>query len=37
MLQAHYEQVPETLEVREARTGGKILVTTLLCAQQTPK
>lgn len=37
MLQAHYEHAPETLEVREVRTGGKILVTTLLCAQQTAK
>ena len=37
MSQAHYAQAPDTVEVRELRTGGKVLVTTLLCAQQTTK
>lgn len=37
MPQADYEQAPDTLTVRELRTGGKTLVTTLLCAKQTPK
>lgn len=37
MTQAHYHQAPATLEVRELRTGGKTLVTTLLCPQQTAK
>jgi hypothetical protein len=37
MTQADYEQAPETLRVRELRTGGKTLVTTLLCPKQTPK
>jgi len=37
MSQAYFEKVPEKLEVRELKTGGKILVTTLLCPNQTPK
>jgi hypothetical protein len=37
MAETDYEQVPDTLTVRELRTGGKILVTTLLCPKQTPK
>lgn len=37
MTQEDYEQVPETLTVRELKAGGKILVTTLNCAKQTPK
>lgn len=37
MTQAHYEQAPRSLTVRELRTGGKILVTTLLCPKETPK
>lgn len=37
MTQADYDQTPDTLTVRELHTGGKILVTTLLCAKQTPK
>ena len=32
----HY-QAPKTLQVRELHSGGKILVTTLLCPKQTPK
>lgn len=32
-----YAQAPEFLTVRELATGGKILVTTLLCPTQTPK
>lgn len=32
-----YERFPERLSVRELYTGGKVLVTTLLCPKQTPK
>lgn len=35
MSQADYEQAPESITVREVRTGGKTLVTTLLCPKQT--
>jgi hypothetical protein len=37
MSQADYDQTPSTLRVRELRTGGKILVTTLLCPKTTHK
>ena len=37
MSEAAYAQAPETLTVRELRTGGKTLVTTLLCPKQTSK
>jgi hypothetical protein len=37
MSQADYEQAPATVTVRELRTGGKTLVTTLLCPKQTGK
>ena len=37
MTPTQYAQAPETLTVRELRTGGKILVTTLLCPRETPK
>jgi hypothetical protein len=37
MTQAAYEQAPDTVTVRELRTGGKTLVTTLLCPKQTRK
>lgn len=37
MSQADYEQAPETVTVRELRTGGKTLVTTLLDPKQTSK
>ena len=37
MTQADYEQAPDTMTVRELRTGGKTLVTTLLCPKQTDK
>ncbi len=37
MSDAIYEQAPESLTVRELRTGGKTLVTTLLCSKQTSK
>src|SRR3990172_9165148 len=37
MTPAQYARAPETLTVRELATGGKILVTTLLCPKQTPK
>jgi Transposase DDE domain len=37
MADAQYALAPETLTVRERATGGKILVTTLLCPKRTPK
>jgi hypothetical protein len=37
MTQADYDQAPDRLKVRELQTGGKILVTTLLCAKKVPK
>ena len=37
MSQAEYDQAPDTLSVRELYTGGKILVTTLLCPKHTSK
>ena len=37
MDQRDYEQAPHQLTVRELSTGGKVLVTTLLCPKQTPK
>jgi hypothetical protein len=37
MSQVQYAQAPDTLTVRELYTGGKTLVTTLLCPKQTPK
>ena len=37
MTQADYEQAPAELTVRELRTGGKTLVTTLLCPKRTAK
>ena len=37
MRQADCEQAPDSLEVRELYTGGKILMTTLLCPKQTTK
>lgn len=37
MSQEDFDQAPDTLTVRELQTGGKILVTTLLCPQPTPK
>lgn len=37
MTQAQYDRAPATLVVRELRTGGKTLVTTMLCPKQTPK
>jgi len=37
MSQADYEQAPQCLTVRELRTGGKTLMTTLLCPKQTNK
>ncbi|CUS38649.1 conserved hypothetical protein [Candidatus Nitrospira nitrosa] len=37
MSQADYDQAPDTLLVRELRTGGKTLVTTLLCPKATHK
>jgi hypothetical protein len=36
MTLAQYERAPDTLTVRELSTGGKILVTTLLCPKRTP-
>lgn len=37
MHQADYEQAPESMTVRELRSAGKTLVTTLLCPKQTDK
>jgi len=37
MTHEYYDQAPETLTVRELQTGGKTLVTTLLCSKQTAK
>lgn len=37
MSQEDFDQTPDTLTVRELQTGGKILVTTLLCPKQIPK
>lgn len=37
MTVAQYDQAPATLRVRELQTGGKLLVTTLLCPKQTSK
>lgn len=37
MSLAEYEQAPDRLAVRELRTGGKTLVTTLLCSTRTSK
>lgn len=37
MTPEQYDAVPDTLAVREVLTGGKLLVTTLLCPRQTPK
>jgi Transposase DDE domain len=37
MSEAAYAQAPESLSVRELRTGGKTLITTLLCPKQTSK
>ncbi len=37
MSKADYARAPESVTVRELRTGGKTLVTTLLCPKQTPK
>ena len=37
MTQQSYDQAPDTVTVRELRTGGKVLVTTLLCPKQISK
>jgi hypothetical protein len=37
MSPEEYEQVPETLTVREFYAGGKIMVTTFLCPKDAPK
>jgi hypothetical protein len=37
MSQADYDQAPQSLTVRELRTGGKTLVTTLICHKHTSK
>lgn len=37
MSQAAYDQAPATVKVRELATGGKILMTTLLCPKHTSK
>ena len=37
MSQSDYDQAPSTLKVRELYAGGKILVTTFVCAKAVPK
>jgi len=37
MSQAEYDRAPDTLILRELHTGGKVLITTLLCPKHTPK
>jgi hypothetical protein len=37
MSQTDYEQAPHGLLVRELYTGGKLLVTTLICPKTTSK
>ena len=37
MSKAEYARAPDSITVREVRTGGKTLVTTLLCPKQTSK
>lgn len=37
MTAGQYMSAPDTLTVRELETGGKVLVTTLLCAKTIPK
>ena len=37
MAQHAYDQAPDTSTARELRTGGRILVTTLLCPKQSTK
>jgi len=37
MEQSTYDAAPATLQVRELETGGKTLVTTLLCDKEVPK
>jgi Transposase DDE domain len=37
MSQGEYDQAPKSLKVRELHTGGKLLMTTLLCPRRTPK
>ncbi len=37
MNQADYDQAPDSITVRELATGGKVLVTTLLCSKKTTK
>jgi len=37
MSQPDYDHAPDQLTVRELATGGKVLVTTLLCPKDTPK
>lgn len=37
MSQGDFDQAPQSIRVREPLTGGKVLVTTLLCPWDTPK
>lgn len=37
MNQADYDQAPDSITARELATGGKVLVTTLLCQKKTTK
>lgn len=37
MTQEHYEQVPDTLTIRELNVSGKVLITTFLSSKEIPK
>ena len=37
MTLARYNALPDSLTVRECKTGGKVLITTLNCPKETPK
>jgi len=37
MTDADFQSAPQTLAVREFKAGGKVMVTTLICPEETPK
>lgn len=37
MCPAHYAALPQTITVRELKTGGRLLITSLLCPRVAPK
>ena len=37
MTEEQYQSMPESIRIRECQTGGKLLVTTLICAKTVPK